>query len=66
MGADLAAEGRMPRQVRIEFEGASYHVMYRGDRREAIFQDEQAIGSVSLRLQVRQCDGPVGECTATC
>ncbi len=40
----------MPRQVRMEFEGAFYHVMCRGDRREAIFQDEQAIGSVSLRL----------------
>ena len=31
----------MPRQVRIEYEGACYHVMCRGDRREAIFQDEQ-------------------------
>ncbi len=31
----------MPRQVRIEFEGAFYHVMCRGDRREAIFQDDQ-------------------------
>ncbi len=27
----------MARQVRIEFEGAFYHVMCRGDRREAIF-----------------------------
>lgn len=31
----------MPRQVRIEFAGAFYHVLCRGDRREAIFQDEQ-------------------------
>lgn len=31
----------MPRQVRIEFEGAFYHVMCRGDRREAIFQDDE-------------------------
>ena len=31
----------MPRQVRIEFAGAFYHVMCRGDRREAIFQDNQ-------------------------
>ncbi len=31
----------MPRQVRIEYEGACYHVMCRGDRREAIFQDDQ-------------------------
>ena len=30
----------MPRQVRIEFEGATYHVMCRGDRREWIFEDD--------------------------
>ena len=28
----------MPRQLRIEYEGAIYHVMNRGDRREAIFK----------------------------
>jgi hypothetical protein len=32
---------RMPRQVRIEFEGAMYHVMARGDRREAIVEDDE-------------------------
>lgn len=31
----------MPRQVRIEYEGATYHVMCRGDRREDIFEDDQ-------------------------
>ena len=31
----------MPRQVRIEFPGATYHVMCRGDRREAIFEDDK-------------------------
>jgi putative transposase len=31
----------MPRQVRIEFAGAMYHVMARGDRREAIVQDDE-------------------------
>ena len=31
----------MPRKVRIEFEGALYHIMCRGDRREEIFRDEQ-------------------------
>jgi putative transposase len=31
----------MPRQVRIEFIGALYHVMARGDRREAIVQDDE-------------------------
>ncbi len=30
----------MPRQVRIEYEGAVYHVMCRGDHREAIFEDD--------------------------
>ena len=29
---------RMPRSLRIEYEGAVYHVMSRGDRREAIFR----------------------------
>ncbi len=31
----------MPRQARIEYPGATYHVMCRGDRREAIFEDDQ-------------------------
>ena len=30
----------MPRQVRIQYEGAVYHVMCRGDRRESIFKDD--------------------------
>ncbi len=31
----------MPRRCHIEFEGAFYHVMDRGDRREAIFEDDE-------------------------
>jgi REP element-mobilizing transposase RayT len=31
----------MPRKLRIEFEGAIYHVMNRGDRREPIFRDDR-------------------------
>ncbi len=31
----------MPRQVRIEFPGAFYHVMARGDRRENFYLDDQ-------------------------
>jgi len=31
----------MAQQVRIEYEGATYHVMCRGDRREAIFVDDE-------------------------
>ena len=30
----------MPRQVRIEYAGATYHVMCRGNRREAIYGDD--------------------------
>jgi REP element-mobilizing transposase RayT len=30
----------MPRKLRVEYEGAIYHVMNRGDRREAIFLGE--------------------------
>ena len=29
----------MPRQLRIQYEGAIYHVMSRGDRREEVFRD---------------------------
>lgn len=31
----------MPRQLRIEYAGAVYHVMARGDRREEIVWDDQ-------------------------
>ncbi len=31
----------MPRKLRVEYEGAIYHVMNRGDRREPIFLDDQ-------------------------
>ena len=31
----------MPRSLRIEYPGAYYHVMARGNRREAIFRDEE-------------------------
>lgn len=31
----------MPRSPRIEYEGAIYHVMSRGDRLESIYEDEQ-------------------------
>ena len=30
----------MPRQLRLEYAGAIYHVMNRGDRREPIFHDD--------------------------
>src|ERR1035438_2349945 len=31
----------MPRKLRLEYEGAIYHVMNRGDRREPIFKDDK-------------------------
>src|ERR1043166_2072961 len=31
----------MPRKLRVEYPGAIYHVMNRGDRREDIFKDDQ-------------------------
>ena len=31
----------MPRKLRVEYPGAIYHVMHRGDRRESIFRDEE-------------------------
>ena len=46
----------MARKVRVEFEGATYHVMCRGDRRENIFEDDldrarflQTLGEVCRR-----------------
>ena len=30
----------MARKVRVEYEGAIYHLINRGDRREAIFADD--------------------------
>lgn len=50
----------MPRQVRIEYPGAIYHVMARGDRREAIVVDEEdrrmfvrTLGQACLRAGFR-------------
>ena len=36
----------MPRKLRIEYPGAIYHVMNRGDRREPIFRDDEERGPV--------------------
>jgi len=33
--------GVVPRKLRLEYRGAIYHVMNRGDRREDIFRDEE-------------------------
>ena len=43
-GVDYAeaglVSGRMPRKLRLEYAGAMYHLMSRGDRRERIFLDD--------------------------
>jgi hypothetical protein len=31
----------MARKIRVEYPGAIYHVMNRGDRREALFKDDE-------------------------
>ena len=50
----------MPKQVRIEFEGAMDHVMARRDRREAIVRDDgdrrtfvRTLGEASVRAGFR-------------
>lgn len=42
----------MPRQLRIQYEGAIYHLMNRGDRREDIFRDDADRSSFSQTLGV--------------
>ena len=34
-------KGHYPRPLRIEFAGALYHVTWRGDQQEAIYEDEE-------------------------
>ena len=36
----MGEKSAMARKVRVEFPGAVYHVMCRGDRRESIFEDD--------------------------
>jgi putative transposase len=43
----------MPRQLRIEYPGAVYHIMNRGDRREPIFKDDH-YGHVANCLSQRK------------
>src|SRR5947207_4928161 len=55
----------MARQLRIEYEGAIYHVLSRGDRREDIFRD--AIDRASfLELLTRTCEKTDWEVHAYC
>jgi REP element-mobilizing transposase RayT len=40
-GFGVLSEANMARKLRVEYEGAIYHVMNRGDRREPIFKGDQ-------------------------
>src|ERR1043166_5772249 len=40
-GLVVGNERRMPRKLRVEYPGAIYHVMNRGDRREPVFRDDE-------------------------
>ena len=43
---NFAALSAMTRQWRIEFEGAYYHILSRGNERRNIFNDNQEIGNL--------------------
>ncbi len=53
----------MARQLRVEYEGAIYHVMNRGDRRQPIFIDEKD-RQVFLERWENVAGRPAGKFTA--
>ena len=54
----------MPRQIRIEYPGAIYHLMSRGDRREAIVLEDAdpELWIKTLGHACGKCDA-IGRCT---
>jgi len=52
----------MARQVRIEFPGAVYHVMARGDRCEAIVRDDGDRRAIKISTE----SGPISHQMPTC
>jgi len=52
----------MARKLRVEYPGAVYHVMNRGDRREPIFRDDedrqQVISTLGVLLNVQVIGWP--------
>jgi len=52
----------MPRQRRIEYPGAIYHAMNRGDQREPIFQDD-ADRKRFLETRAKPVPRPIGRFT---
>jgi REP element-mobilizing transposase RayT len=55
----------MARQLRIEYPGAVYHVMSRGDRREAVFKDDQDCEGF-LRALAEACEKSLWQVHAYC
>ena len=51
----------MARKLRIEYPGAIYHVMNRGDRREAIFLGDQD-RELFLETLAEACGKRIGRC----
>ena len=47
----------MSRKLRIEYPGARYHVMYRGDQREDIFRDAEDRQKFLTTLRMRASCG---------
>jgi hypothetical protein len=45
----------MPRKMRVEYAGAIYHVMSRGDRREDIFLDDVVERAIGVNGSVKGC-----------
>lgn len=62
---DLQHAVCMPRSIRIEFAGAVYHVMARGNRRDSIFLDDEdrRTGKIGVRRNILT-EGPteIGDC----
>ena len=50
----------MARAVRVEFPGAFYHVMARGDRREAIVRDDAESATFVRTLAEAECGAGFG------
>ena len=44
----------MPRKLRVEYPGAMYHVMSRGDRREDIFLDDEQVSVLTIDTTVTE------------
>ncbi|MCX6911726.1 MAG: transposase, partial [Verrucomicrobia bacterium] len=55
----------MARKLRIQYPGAIYHVMNRGDRREAIFEDDQDRGRL-LETLTEACEKTGWQVHADC